>query len=106
MELANGMFHFCQRFQELRLSETEFALVLAMHMCYDGKEEFFFFWNFIFNYFVDSTMEDQQFVQMLHSCYFYALYTELNRNRGENEAKIMCNKILQVCFKMTESFIH
>jgi hypothetical protein len=46
---------------------------------------------------LDSNMEDQEFIQMLRSCYFYALYTELNRNRGENEAKIMCNKILQVC---------
>jgi hypothetical protein len=97
-ELTNGMFHFCQCLQELHLSETEFALILPLHMCYDGKRKNLFYFIFCCIAFssVDSTMEDQEFIQMLRSCYLYALYTELNRNRGENEAKMMCNKILQV----------
>ncbi len=42
-------------------------------------------------------MKDQEIIQMLRSCYLYALYTELSRNRGENEGKLICNKILKVC---------
>jgi hypothetical protein len=41
-------------------------------------------------------MEDKEIIRMLRSCYLYALYIELCHNRGENEGKIMCSKILQV----------
>ncbi len=47
-ELSNGMFHFCQCLRELHLSETEFSLVLPLHMCYDGRRySFCFFYHFI-----------------------------------------------------------
>ncbi len=48
--------------------------------------------------FVDSTMEDADIIRMLRSSYLYALYVELCYNRGENEGKIMCSKILEVSF--------
>ncbi len=43
-------------------------------------------------------MDDEDVIRMLRSCYLYALYIELCYNRGETEGKIMCSKILQVCF--------
>jgi hypothetical protein len=46
-ELTNGIFHFCQCLQELHLSETEFALVLPLHMCYDGKRKNLFLFYFL-----------------------------------------------------------
>ncbi|CAF4435675.1 unnamed protein product, partial [Adineta steineri] len=77
-KLSDDIFDFCQRFHNLNLSDTEFSLVLPLHMCYN-----------------DSNVDDET-RQMLRSCYLYALYMELCQNRGEIEGKIMCSKILQV----------
>jgi len=77
-ELADAMFHFCKCFREINLNEMEFSIVLPLCICY-----------------YDSTMEDHEIIQMLESCYRYALYAELCYNRGENQAKIMCSKIFQ-----------
>ncbi|CAF0895411.1 unnamed protein product [Adineta steineri] len=77
-KLSDDIFDFCQRFHDLNLSDTEFSLVLPLHMCYN-----------------DSNVDDET-RQMLRSCYFYALYMELCQNRGEIEGKRMCSKILQV----------
>jgi len=77
-ELSNAMFHFCKCLRELNLNETEFSIILPLHICY-----------------YDSTMEDREIIQMLESCYRYALYMELCHNHGENQAKIMYSKILQ-----------
>ena len=37
-ELSEGMFHFCDRFRELNLTEKEFALVLPLQLCHDGRK--------------------------------------------------------------------
>jgi len=47
---------------------------------------------------LDPNAENEEIIQMLRSCYLYALYVELCQNRGEIEGKRMCSKILQVCF--------
>lgn len=38
-ELSDGMFHFSKCFRELNLTEKELALILPLHLCYDGKKE-------------------------------------------------------------------
>ncbi len=98
-QLAEAMFHFCQCLRELHLNESELSLVLPLHVCYFGKRSSCYnsldwdFWS------LDSTMEDQDIIRMLRSCYLHALYSELRHNRDENEAKIMCSRILQVCLE-------
>jgi len=47
---------------------------------------------------LDPNAENEEIIQMLRSCYLYALYVELCQNRGEIEGKRMCSKILQVRF--------
>ncbi len=42
-------------------------------------------------------MEDQETPKMLRACYQYALCEELCQNRGREEGKRICSKILQVC---------
>lgn len=37
-ELSEGIFHFCDRFRELNLTEKEFALVLPLHLYHDGRK--------------------------------------------------------------------
>jgi hypothetical protein len=89
-QLAEAMFHFCQCLRELHLNESELSLVLPLHVCY-----------------FDSTMEDQDIIRMLRSCYLHALYSELRHNRDEDEAKIMCSRILQtlkLLIPMTELY--
>jgi len=51
-------------------------------------------------------MEDADIIRMLRSSYLYALYVELCYNRGENEGKIMCSKILQVSLLNSILFIY
>jgi len=48
-------------------------------------------------FFLDSSMEDQETPKMLRACYQYALCEELCQNRGQEEGKRICSKILQVC---------
>ena len=97
-ELSEGVFHFCRCFRELKLNEKEFALVLPLHLLYDGrkrrKDDSRFDRDFSG---LDSSIEDGHRIQMLRLCYRYALFMELCQNRGETEAKIMCRRISQVC---------
>ena len=58
--------------------------------------DFRFFYTFVFS-FVDSTMIDPDTPRMLRACYLYALYEELCQNRGEEQGRILCSKVLQVC---------
>ncbi len=97
-KLADEIFDFCQRLRELDISESEFSIILPLHMCYHGK------YCFVFVYYridfavllLDPNAENEEIIQMLRSCYLYALYVELCQNRGEIEGKRMCSKILQV----------
>lgn len=77
--LTDAIFEFSRRFRDLNLSESEFALVLPFQMCYS-----------------DPSMEEPDRPRMLRACYLYALYSELCHQRGENEGKAMCGKILRV----------
>jgi hypothetical protein len=55
-EFTDKMFHFCQHFRELNLNESEFSLIIPLHMCYSGKIFLFLllilfkFFTFRFNY--------------------------------------------------------
>lgn len=45
---------------------------------------------------LDSNIGDEDIIKMLRSCYSHAFYTELCHNRGEDQAKIMYDRTLQV----------
>ncbi|CAF2522868.1 unnamed protein product [Rotaria sp. Silwood2] len=79
VEMADAMFKFSRCFHNLNLTEAEISLVMPLQICH-----------------TDLTIEDEEIQQMLRACYLYALYQELCENRGAQEGRILCSKILQV----------
>ncbi|CAF1301960.1 unnamed protein product [Rotaria sp. Silwood1] len=79
VEMTDAMFKFSQCFRNLNLTDSEISLVIPLQMCY-----------------TDSTTEDEDIQRVLRYSYLCALYQELCQNRGAQEGKILCSKILQV----------
>ncbi|CAF1526938.1 unnamed protein product [Rotaria sp. Silwood1] len=78
-EMVETMFEFAKKFNELNLTQEEFALIFPVIICIKDK-----------------TLNDQETVHHIQCCYLYALYTQMLATRTQIEAKTIFRNLLQI----------
>ncbi|CAF3593609.1 unnamed protein product, partial [Rotaria sp. Silwood2] len=78
-EMVEIMFEFAKKFNELNLTQEEYALIFPIVICIKDK-----------------TINDQETVHHIQCCYLYALYTQMLATRTQLEAKTIFRNLLQI----------
>lgn len=78
-ELVETIFEFAERFHQLNLTSEEYALIFPVIICRQ-----------------DMTLNDQEAVSNIRSCYLYALYAQLLTTRTQSEAETVLKSLLQI----------
>ncbi|CAF4254440.1 unnamed protein product, partial [Rotaria magnacalcarata] len=77
-KMVETMFEFARKFNELNLTQEEYALIFPIVICVKDKN-----------------LNDQETVHHIQCCYLYSLYTQMLTTRTQLEAKTVFRNLLQ-----------
>ncbi|CAF2123009.1 unnamed protein product [Rotaria magnacalcarata] len=78
-KMVETMFEFARKFNELNLTQEEYALIFPIVICVKDKN-----------------LNDQETVHHIQCCYLYSLYTQMLTTRTQLEAKTVFRNLLQI----------
>ncbi|CAF1423746.1 unnamed protein product [Adineta steineri] len=78
-DMVEIMFEFAQKFNALKLTQEEYALIFPVVICMK-----------------DETLYDQETIRHILYCYLYTLYTQMLTTRSQSGARTVFRSLLQI----------
>ena len=95
-DMVQGMFDFAQRFNALKLTHEEYALVFPIAICAQGSLTCLSRTHSGTNRSLDDALVDHKTVRNIKYCYLYALYMQMLTRRTHTEARALFRNLLEV----------